>query len=74
MGKQDHCHQGQFWQAKLYFEGLVRDYEVFAQNSGGTAGKHNFESVNQAAEADAEDELWKYIAGIAQAAVDWFPS
>ena len=63
-----------FGEAKLYFEGLVKDYEVYAQNSGGTANKHNFESANQAAEADAGDELRKYIAGIAQAVVDWFPS
>jgi hypothetical protein len=58
VGKQAHRNQG-----------LVRDYEVYAQNSGGTAGKHNFESVNQAAEADAGDKLRKYNAGIAQAAV-----
>ena len=58
-----------FDEAKLYFEGLVKDYEVYAQNSGGTADKHNFESANQAAEADAGDELRKYITGIAQAAV-----
>jgi hypothetical protein len=58
-----------FGEAKLYFEGLVKDYEVYAQNSGGTAGKHNFESANQAAEADAGDELRNFIAGIAQAAV-----
>ena len=30
-----------FVEAKLYFEGLVKDYKVYAQNSGGTAGKHN---------------------------------
>ncbi len=58
-----------FDEAKLYFEGLVKDYEVYAQNSNGTAGKHNFESTNQATDADAGDELRKYIAGIAQAAV-----
>jgi uncharacterized membrane protein YgcG len=58
-----------FVKAKLYFKGLMKDYEVYAQNSGGTAGKHNFESVNQAAKADARNELWKYISGIAQAAV-----
>ncbi len=58
-----------FVEAKLYFEGLVKDYEVYAQNSGGTAGKHNFESANQAAKANAGDKLWKYIARIAQAAV-----
>ena len=34
-----------FDKAKLYFKGLVRNYEVYAQNSGGTAGKHNFESA-----------------------------
>ena len=59
----------EFVEAKLYFEGLVKDYEVYAQNSGGTAGKHNFESANQAAKANAGDELQKYIAGTAQAAV-----
>jgi hypothetical protein len=47
----------------------VKDYKVYAQNSGGTARKHNYESANQTAKADARDELRKYIAGIAQAAV-----
>ena len=46
-----------FNEAKLYFEGLVRDYKVYAQNSNGTAGKHNFESTNQSTDADAGDEL-----------------
>ena len=58
-----------FVEAKLYFKGLVKDYKVYAQNSGGTAGKHNYKSANQAAEANAGDELRKYIAGIPQAAV-----
>jgi hypothetical protein len=58
-----------FVKAKLYFEGLMKDYEVYAQNSGSTAGKHNFKSVNQAAEANVRDELQKYITGIKQAAV-----
>ena len=49
-----------FDEAKLYFEWLGRDYEVYAQNSSGTAGKHNFESANQATEADAGDDLQKY--------------
>jgi len=57
-----------FDEAKLYFEGLIKDYEVYAQKSNGTARKHNFESTNQAAEADAGD-MQKYIAGIVQAAV-----
>ncbi len=50
-------------------EGLVRDYEVYEQNSGGTAGKHYFESANQATKADCDDELHQYVVGIAQAAV-----
>ncbi len=49
--------KGDFDEAKLYFKGLVKDYEVYAQNSGSTAGKHNFESANQSADADAGDEL-----------------
>ena len=58
-----------FDKAKLYFGGLDKDYEVYAQNSSGTAGKHNFDSANQAAKANAGDKLCKYIASIAQAAV-----
>ncbi len=58
-----------FNDAKTYFKGLVWDYEVYKQNSGGTAGKHNFESANQATEANCGKELCQYIAGIAQAAV-----
>ena len=57
-----------FDKAKLYFEGLVKDYEVYAQNSNGTAGKHNFKSTNQATDTDTGDELQMYIAGIVQAA------
>jgi hypothetical protein len=52
-----------------YFEGLVRDYKVYKQNSSGTAGKHSFESANQATKADHSNELWQYIAGIAKATV-----
>jgi hypothetical protein len=37
-----------FNDAKTYFEGLVRDYKVYEQNSGGTTSKHNFENANQA--------------------------
>ncbi len=58
-----------FNNAKTYFEGLVRDYEVYEQNSGGTAGKYNFKSANQATKANCSNELSQYIAGIAQAAV-----
>jgi hypothetical protein len=58
-----------FNNAKTYFEGLVRDYKVYKQNSGGTTYKHNFKSVNQATAADRGNELCQYIAGIAQAAV-----
>ena len=58
-----------FNNTKTYFEGLVRDYKVYKQNSGGTTYKHNFKSVNQATAADRGNELCQYIAGIAQAAV-----
>jgi hypothetical protein len=54
-----------FNDVETYFEGLVRDYKVYEQNSGGTAGKHNFESANQATKADRGNELCQYIAGIA---------
>ncbi len=33
-----------FNKAKTYFKGFVRDYEIYEQNSGGTASKHNFGS------------------------------
>ncbi len=58
-----------FDKAMTYFEGLVRDYKVYKQNSGGTAGKHSFESANRATEANCGDELRQYIARIAIAAV-----
>jgi hypothetical protein len=58
-----------FNNAKTYFKGLVQDYEVYEQNIGGTAGKHNFESANQATEADCGNELCQYIPGVAQTAV-----
>jgi hypothetical protein len=58
-----------FNDAKTYFKGLIRDYEVYKQNSGSTAGKHNFKSANQATKAKRGNELCQYIAGIAQAAV-----
>ncbi len=54
---------------KTYFKGIVRDYKVNEQNSGGTTGKHNFEGANQATKANRGNELCHYIAGIAQAAV-----
>jgi hypothetical protein len=58
-----------FDEAKMNFEGLVKDYEVYVQNSGGTVGKHKFESANQAAEAHRGNKLRQYIAGIVQAVV-----
>jgi hypothetical protein len=42
---------------------------VYEQNSGGTAGKHKYESANHTADADKGDELRKYITQIAAAAV-----
>jgi hypothetical protein len=58
-----------FNEAKMYFEGLIKDYEVYVQKSSSTAGKHKFQSANQAAEAHCGNKLRQYIAGIAQAAV-----
>jgi hypothetical protein len=53
--------------AKLYFEGLVRDFETYTQNSGGNSGKRGYESANQM--ADVGDEIQKYIQEIASASV-----
>jgi hypothetical protein len=36
---------------KQYFKGLVRNFKIYKQNSGGTTGKSNFESANQATKA-----------------------
>jgi hypothetical protein len=58
-----------FGKAKTSFEGLVKDYEIYEQNSGGTVGKNNYERAFQTTNANSGDELRKYIAGIAQAAV-----
>jgi hypothetical protein len=58
-----------FNEAKMYFDGLVKDYKVYAQNSGSTAGKHKFESANQAAKAHRGNKLRQYMDGIAQAVV-----
>jgi hypothetical protein len=58
-----------FGKAKMYFEGLVKDYEIYEQNSGGTVGKNNYESANPTTNTNSSDELHKYIAGIPQAAV-----
>jgi hypothetical protein len=40
-----------FNKAKLYFEGLVKDYETYEQNSGGMMDKSKYKSVSQAKEA-----------------------
>jgi len=54
-------------EAKLYFEGLVRDVKTYTQNSGGNSGKKGYESANQM--ADVGDEIRKYIQEIASASV-----
>jgi hypothetical protein len=58
-----------FDKAMTYVEGLVRDYEVYEQNSGSTASKHSYKSVNQATKADRSNKLRQYIARIAKAAI-----
>ena len=52
-------------EAKTYFEGLVRDFETYTQNSGGDSGKKGYESANQM--ADVGDEIRRYIQEIASA-------
>ena len=53
-------------QSKLYFEGLVRDFKTYTQNSG-DHGKKGYKSANQI--ADVGDEIRKYIQEIASASV-----
>ncbi len=53
--------------AKLYFEGLVQNFETYTQNSGGYSGKRGYKSANQM--ADVNDEIRKYIQEIASASV-----
>ena len=65
----DEAIKNDWTMAKQYFEGLIRDFEVYEQNSGGTAGKHKYESANHTADADKGDELRQYIAQLAAAAV-----
>jgi hypothetical protein len=56
-------------EAKQYFEGLIRDFEVYKQNRGSTAGGGKYESANVTANANKGDELRQYIVTIAAAAV-----
>jgi hypothetical protein len=52
-------------EAKLYFEGLIRDFKTYMQNSSGNSAKMGYESTNQM--ADVGDEIQKYIQEIASA-------
>ncbi len=58
-----------FDKATTYFEGLIRDYKVYKQNSSSTAGKHSYERANQSTEANSSNKPWQYTAGIAKAVV-----
>ncbi len=53
--------------AKLYFEGLVQDFETYMQNSGGNSAKMGYKSANQM--ADVGNKIQKYIQEIASATV-----
>ncbi len=53
--------------AKLYFEGLVRDFETYMQNGGGNSAKMGYKSTNQM--ADVGDKIQKYIQEITSATV-----
>jgi hypothetical protein len=54
-------------QAKAYFENLVKDFNTYTQNSGGTAGKLGYDSSNHM--ADVGNEIRKYIQDISSASV-----
>jgi hypothetical protein len=54
-----------FDQAKLYFEGLVRDYKMYKQNSGSTRSKSKCNSANQVKESNKGGKLSEYITQIA---------
>jgi hypothetical protein len=58
-----------FDKAKLYFEGLIMDYKMYKQNSGGTVSKSKYNNANQVKETNKGDKLREYIAQIATAAV-----
>jgi hypothetical protein len=58
-----------FDKAKLYFEGLMKDYETYKQNSSGMMGKSKYKSANQAKGAKQGNELREYIAKITTAAI-----
>ena len=53
------ANKNNFGKAKMYFEGLVKDYEIYKQNSNGTVDKNNYESTNQTTDANSGDELSK---------------
>jgi hypothetical protein len=53
--------------AKLYFKGLVQDFETYMQNSGGNSAKMGYGSTNQM--ADISDKIQKYIQEITSATV-----
>jgi hypothetical protein len=53
-------------EAKLYFKNLVKDFETYTQNNGGTSSKQGYKSANMA--ANVGNELRKYIQEIASAA------
>jgi hypothetical protein len=56
-------------ETKQYYEGLVHNFEIYEQNSGGTTAKSKYESANQATEAAKGNKLKHYIATIVAAAV-----
>ncbi len=69
VGNKPKANKNNLNKVMTYFEGLVRDYKVYKQNSGGTASKYSFESANQATKADRGNKLQQYVAGIAKAVV-----
>jgi hypothetical protein len=58
-----------FDEAKLYFEGLVRDYKTYEQKIGSMTSKSKYNSANHVKETDKGNKLCKYIAQIATIAI-----
>jgi hypothetical protein len=67
--KKPEITKNDFDKAKLNFEGFVKDYETYEQNSGGVMSKSKYESENQAKEDEQGNKLREYSAKITTAAI-----
>jgi hypothetical protein len=53
-----------FGKAKTYFEGLVKDYGIYEQNSGRTVSKNNYESANQTTDGNSRMNCTSTLLGL----------